>query len=189
MTKPTANLRLFVAAYPPPDLAHALVSSLANLDLPPHQPTRPDQVHMTLQFIGDTPAADVPDVLESVRRATGGLAPFGLAVEDLITLPKKGPARLIAARTDAPSTLLELQRRLVLRLANVTRDKANDRFLPHMTLLRFRAPTPLGRLPENPGFRSAGGPFAVTQIRVMRSTLHPTGAEHRLVEAVELAAR
>src|SRR5687768_18549446 len=108
MAKPIANLRLFVAAYPPRDIAQAMLDAMRALKLPSHRATVCEQLHMTLQFIGDTPARDLETTIESVERAAAGLSAFELAVRSLIQLPQRGPARLIAAETDAPATLLEL---------------------------------------------------------------------------------
>src|SRR5690606_23530157 len=69
MAKPIANLRLFVAAYPPRETAEAMLEALRTLTLPDYRITPIEQVHLTLQFIGDTPARDLDETIESVRRA------------------------------------------------------------------------------------------------------------------------
>lgn len=180
--KRAATLRLFVAVYPPPQVAQALLEMLPSLDLPPHRPVPPDQVHLTLQFIGDTPAGQLDETVESVRRATGGIGSFELTLLELIALPRRGPARLVAAEADRPAALLELQRRLAQRLARAPRRRAGDRFLPHFTLCRFRAPRRVGPLEHRLGI----DPFAVRQIALMRSTLLPEGARHDAVASCGL---
>ena len=69
MARKGSSLRLFVGVYPPPEVAAALLASLKALDLPAHRRTPAEQVHLTLQFIGDTAVRDLEDVTESVRRA------------------------------------------------------------------------------------------------------------------------
>jgi RNA 2',3'-cyclic 3'-phosphodiesterase len=183
MAKPTANLRLFVAIHPPVDSAQAMLESLHNLsDLPSHKPTALEQVHLTLQFIGDRPVKDLDETIESVQRALAGLAAFELAPQRLITLPERGPARLIACETDAPATLMELQRRLAHRLAKNPREAADQRFRPHLTLCRFRSPARHVRIDMPVEMRA----FAVSAIRLMRSTLDPSGAQHHEVVSVAL---
>jgi len=83
------NLRLFVAVYPPPATARVLLEVLAGLDLPPHRLVPPEQVHLTLQFIGDTPTSKLAAVTETVRRAAGGLEGFPMTPQRLITLPER----------------------------------------------------------------------------------------------------
>jgi 2'-5' RNA ligase len=184
MSKPTANLRLFVAIYPPPALAAAMLEALAGLQLPPHRPTLAEQVHLTLQFIGDTPSRELEQTLESVRRAAGGLSAFALAPARLIHLPQRGPARLVAAQTDAPATLLELHRRLVARLARPgsVRGRKDERFRPHLTLCRFRSPTRGVALDQ----ALTLPPFPVARIALMRSTLSAEHATHHEVAGCDL---
>ncbi len=178
-----SDLRLFVAVYPPEDARRQMLRAVAKLDPPPdarHRVAPLEQIHMTLQFIGDTPERDVPGVIESVRRSVSGLTPFALTPAGLITLPERATPRLIALVTDAPPPLLEVQRRLAQRLARSAR--ANDRFRPHLTLCRFTgsaAPKPLDAPVSLPA-------FPVEQVVLMRSILKPTGAEHLTVEAANL---
>lgn len=177
--------RLFVAIYPGPEAAARMLAALAQA-LPAEVRRRavaPEQVHMTLQFIGDTDEREVPEVCESVRRSASGLAAFSLDIVRLATLPERGPPRLLAAITDAPAALRELQRRLASRLARNPRARPGERFLPHLTLCRFT-----GRAPrvDAPG---TIGAFEVRSVRLMASVLRPTGAEHTAVLAVPFDAR
>ena len=177
------NLRLFVAAYPPPETAAALLASLAKLDLPPNRPVAPDQVHMTLHFIGETPESKVDAIAETVRHAAGGLDSFVLTPLQLITLPQRPMVRLVAASTDRPAALLELQRRLVTRLARNPRHRAGDRFRPHLTLCRLGSPAKLAAIEVPLGVP----PFLVKEIVLVRSTLRPQGAHHETVRVIDLS--
>jgi len=181
VARPTANLRLFVAAYPPVEVAAAALDAIAALHLPPHRLTPAEQVHLTLQFIGDTPAKQLDETLESVRRAASGVGAFTLAPRQYLALPQRGRPRLIALETDAPAQVVELHRRLAHRLARTPRRDAADRFLPHLTLARFR-PGPARRI-EAPAELPV---FSVGRVVVMRSVLRPEGAEHRGVEGIGL---
>ncbi len=159
-----------------------MLEALAALDLPAHRAVPAAQVHLTLQFIGDTEPRRLQEVAESVERSCAGLEAFALTPLRLIALPQKGPARLVAVETDAPATLMELQRRLAHRLARSVRDRAGDRFLPHMTLARLTTPGAVGSLPE----RLEIPPFPIRRVSLMRSVLLPDGAEHREAAAFPL---
>ncbi|MHC4416506.1 MAG: RNA 2',3'-cyclic phosphodiesterase [Planctomycetota bacterium] len=184
MAHPRANLRLFVAVYPPVELARDLVDALAPIELPTHRTVSSDQVHLTLQFIGDTPEARLASTIEAVQRAAAGLPSFELVPQRLITLPRRGRPRLVAAETDRPPTLFELQRRLATRLARQARRDPGDRFRPHLTLCRFRAPAAIPGIDEPLDLPS----FPVRRIVLMRSTLAPDGARHHEVAACPLVA-
>ncbi|MCI0363394.1 MAG: RNA 2',3'-cyclic phosphodiesterase [Phycisphaerales bacterium] len=182
MAKPSSNLRLFVAIYPPREVAEAMLKAMAELKLPAHRATLCEQVHLTLQFIGDTPARELDATIESVERAASGLVGFELSTERLFQLPERGPARLVAAQTDAPPTLMELHRRLAMRLARNVRDKKDERFRPHLTLCRFSSPTRGVKVDQKLELPK----FAVEHISLMRSTLGADRAQHHEVMQVRL---
>lgn len=143
-----------------------------------------EQVHMTLQFIGDRDERELDEVAESVRRSGAGLEPFELRAMRLMTLPERGRPRLIAMETDSPPPLLEVHRRLVKRLAHPTRSGRGrqDRFRPHLTLLRFQGSARAEEVDRPVTLE----PFLVSEIVLMRSVLRTEGAEHTVVEAVRL---
>lgn len=182
-------LRLFVALAPPPDVARALLDLLPPSDpVAPYRATPPEQVHLTLQFIGDTPQRQLDDVIESVSRSCAGIPAFSLQCQALRTFPPgstKQTPRLIAVQTDTPAPLLELHRRLAARLASPPRGKSavdKDHFLPHLTLARFTKqgePKPIDTPLDGPR-------FDVRQIALIQSVLLQTHAEHREVRLIEL---
>ncbi|MHC4217018.1 MAG: RNA 2',3'-cyclic phosphodiesterase [Planctomycetota bacterium] len=176
------TFRLFVAIYPPLEVAQALLAALRQVELPDHRLVPVAQVHMTLHFIGDTPAPQMEETTETVGRATGGVDGFDLVPQCLITLPQRGRARLVAAEADRPAGLMEIQRRLALRLARDARRNPSDRFRPHLTLCRFRSPASMRGVDEALEIE----PFAVGEISLMRSTLRPQGAQHDVVASFPL---
>ncbi len=156
--------------------------SLRKMDLPDHRAIALEQVHLTIQFIGDTPASDLDSVIESVERSCAGLSAFQLAPIRLVSLPERGPARLVAMETDAPASLREMHRRLVMRLARAVRSNLDDRFLPHFTLCRFRRSARMERI-EQP---IELAPFPIARIHLMRSVLAHQGAIHHEVSSFQL---
>ena len=145
-----------------------------------------EQVHLTLHFIGDTDVREMARVRESVERSASGLGPFTLTATGLIQLPERGRPRLIAAETDAPAALLELQRRLAHRLARAARRNAGDRFRPHLTLCRSRRGGRGVRLAGGGVALSAGLSWTVERVRLMSSVLGPGGAAHRVEDDLAL---
>lgn len=187
------DLRLFVAIYPPQGGresdpvrgARDWLRALRKLDPPlaNHRPTPPEQVHMTLQFIGDTPEAELDRTVESIERSASGIGRFDLKPLRFMTLPPRGRPRLVALETDAPAPLLELHRRLVHRFARSPRARPADRFVPHLTLCRFThdaRPRDVDVAVDDPLFR-------VDRILLVRSVLRPQGAEHRALREFQLA--
>lgn len=179
-------MRLFVALYPPEESRREMLRALRKLDPPAdarHRVSPLEQVHMTVHFIGDTAARELPGVSESVERSVAGVRVFELRPLRLVTFPERGRPRLIALETDAPPALLEVQRRLVHRLARSSRTKTGDRFRPHLTLLRFTGaaqPRDVDAAVDLPAFRVEG-------LSLMRSILRPAGAEHAEVARFALS--
>lgn len=188
------ELRLFVAVYPPPELAVRLLGLLPTLSLPEHRPTAVDQLHMTVQFVGNTRRNRLGSVRESVERSASGLPGFTLRPAHLIAIPDRGPIRLVAVQTDAPPPLLELHRRLATRLAHKSNPEKPDRFVPHITLARF--PEGTKPLPETVTARdpwkaldaAAFPPFTVRRIELVQSVLTRSGALHESVGGADLEA-
>ncbi len=153
-----------------------LQSRLAPMGLPEHKLTPVEQVHITLVFLGDRRATEVADIEESIAGACKGIRACVVRPVRLISLPEKGAARLVAAETDAPPPLLELQKRLAHRLA--ARDKRGGEFLPHLTLCRFTGMGADVRVRQDV---EDGEGFAVQTVCLVKSVLHPLGARHVLI--------
>lgn len=184
---PARPLRLFVAIHAPAEHARRMLELLGPRRLPAHRTTPVEQVHITVHFIGDVQRRELEDTIESVERSASGLPAFTLEPRRLITLPERGPPRLVALETDVPSALLELHRRLVHRLARPARGggKQRDRFLPHFTLCRFAHDARAQRLDEPVMLE----PVAVDHVSLMSSVLRPEGAQHQEVGRWTLEAR
>jgi RNA 2',3'-cyclic 3'-phosphodiesterase len=188
MPRPTAgrSLRLFAALRPPAEAVARLFDLqaplLERIGVGSARFTPREQVHLTLQFIGDTPAARLDDVKESVSRAASGLRAFELSAVSLATIPMQDRPRLLAAICDAPPTLSELHDRLAHRLARSKKDRAREDFVPHLTLSRFELQPPEKALVHT----IEPVRFLVDHITLYASVLHPEGAEHRAILRVDL---
>ena len=172
------TVRLFVAAYPPPrwvdqalaawqeSEAHRFSDSSVRL-------TAPDQVHLTLRFLGAVDRRERDAIEESVTRAAATVRPFLLEPDAFQTFPERGPARLVAITAPCPSPLNHLVDQLSRRLPRQGRDGKG--FTPHLTILRFRRPDSAFRFSSAHSFE----PFPIERIALVESILHPSGAEHR----------
>jgi 2'-5' RNA ligase len=180
---PSGPLRLFVSVRPDAAVA-ARMATLLPLGLPPAaRPVPLKQIHLTLQFIGETAPSRVDEVVESIAAAVAGLRVQRLAPQALRLLPDRGPARLVALITDWPSPLAEARRRLAARLAHRPSKAKSEPFLPHFTLARF---TPAWEADVR-RWPAAMEPFDVAKVELMRSIQTSTGAVHEVVATFALA--
>ncbi len=198
------GLRLFIAIYPPREVAEQMLRA-ARAFLHEHaasyqgataQFVPPEQVHLTVHFLSNVPARTLNETIEALDRAKKGLHAFALAPTGIIALPRSGPRgrpRLIAMETDGPADLLELQRRVAQRFARAARERPGDRYLPHITLARFKwggGGEPLERPAWRGPIEDAGipGALAVSEFHLVKSVLHPDGAQHQNVATWPLVA-
>jgi len=171
------KLRLFVAAYPSPDVADAWLALVSDLGLPDHRLTPADQIHLTLQFIGDVDRRDLAATMESAERAAAACPAIELTPNRLLSLPEPNrhgrvDTRLVTIAAPAVSSLTTLHERLSQRL--VRRPRRREKLLPHWTLLRFRSPIP-GLLIDQPIDPQS---LLIDRISLMQSQLRPSGAVH-----------
>lgn len=180
-----ATRRLFIAVYPPADIAGTLLDRAAALGLPGARPVQHGHVHLTVLFIGDTDDRDLPRVQESLERSVAGLSPFPLVLTGLRSFPHDGPPRLVAASGDASPTLLEVHARLVTRLARPGR-RVREAFIPHLTLARYG---PSGGPTIHQPWPAPHPAFDVPALALVESTLRPDRAHHRPLATVPFPGR
>lgn len=170
-------MRAFVAI----DLPDPVVSALEDLQeaMPLGRPVDPDQMHLTLAFLGEQP----DDLIEAAHRALEGLRvpAFELRLQGLGTFGDRQPTVLWAGLRD-PGPVKALHDRILPALHGAGIVLERRRFRPHVTLARFDRTAPadherLARfLSRWEGFPSPA--FEVRDFGLWRSTLLRSGAVH-----------
>lgn len=183
-TSPEAHLRLFVALSLPDPVRNAL----AALSEPIRGVnwTRTEQLHVTLRFIGDTPASKLDAILAGL--GTIAVGSFLLPIEGTGTFPPNRPPRVVWAGTGSGHPrLFQLRQRLDDALLATGLPLDVKIFHPHVTL---------GRCHEDPGAplarwlrthrEFAAPPFRAGGFGLYASELRPTGAVHNLIRRFSL---
>jgi len=178
-------LRLFVAVDLPAELRPVIARLCQGLG--DARWTRPEQLHITLRFLGDTAEDRLADLRTRLREVR---APrFELALRGTGVFPPpsaRKPARVLWLGLEPPEPVRTLKD-AVDGVLGPDPETANRVFSPHLTLARFptRPRHDLDRfLVEHAGFD--GGRFAVSSFHLYRSTLRPQGALHEIVESYPL---
>ena len=157
--------RLFVAIWPPDDL----LERLAEIERPKDPGVKwlpPENLHITLRFLGDADEDDVIDRLDDVLlpASTAIVGPaFDLRAERSIMLPVAGVDDLAAVVEQAVRGL---------GTANERR-----RFVGHMTMARLRRQA----RPERSVGRLFAAEFEVRDVALVASTLADTGSIYETV--------
>lgn len=175
-TMPTE--RLFIALTPP----EAVRETLAHLaePLPDVNWTRPEQLHVTLRFLGDIPAEQIEPMIDRLRQVQ--VAPFILPVEGVGTFPPNRPPRVIWVGVGSGHPrLFQLRQRVddAVLASGVPLDVRT--FHPHVTLARATegaAKSVAHWLHMHREF--AAPPFRVEAFELYSSELRPSGAVHTL---------
>jgi RNA 2',3'-cyclic 3'-phosphodiesterase len=174
------RLRLFCALLLPPAAVDGLVAWQTAELMPRGEMLRvvsPENLHVTLAFLGATPAVRAGEVAEALRQTCAGHERLLFAVD------RYREARSVAmiALTDvggrgeaiAESLFAALEERDLYR-------REERRWLPHVTVARFRDRPRLDPpLPEL-------GEVAPSDAAVMISRLRPGGAQYEIFESVSL---
>jgi 2'-5' RNA ligase len=136
-----------------------------------------ENLHVTLAFLGSTPAKALPGVVEALRAATGdGEAPV-LAPLRYRETRSVGMIEL----SDEGGRATGLAERLWSGLEDVGAYERERRpWLPHITVSRFRERPRLS--PELPAL----GEVRTSDAAVMISRLRPSGAQYEVLESVSL---
>ena len=151
--------------------------------------TRPEGIHLTLKFLGEIPAALVPDIEQALSGAVSGRGRFRLAVGGVGAFPNANNARVawIGLSGDL-DPLTRLQEAVEDAMARLGMDRENRAFKPHLTLARVKYIRSRDqwrkaldeirdiKLPE----------FEVTGVSLMKSELNRSGAVYTEIAKVEL---
>lgn len=106
---------------------------------------RPDDLHLTLAFLGEQPEERLPELMEIGRGATGPA--FRLKTTGLGGFPRPSAARILWLGVEPEPAMDELCARLWKALLEARIPFDTKPFKPHITLARPKAPsdiTPLG---------------------------------------------
>ena len=191
------KLRLFVAiSIPEPVRAEML---RVQRELQPLAPpdsmrwTRPDQLHLTLRFLGEVPVQSVAALKHALAETCAGFRPFRLSAKGIGFFPDVHAPRVIwVGIEDSEQVLADLQAAVERALSPFAENPVRERFRAHTTLGRFqkyrRYKTEQlvrrARSYESHGF----GDWPVENMGLFRSELSPEGARHTALAVFRLGA-
>lgn len=186
-------LRLFVAVSLPKDVRDALgrlQEELRRRGLSGLRWVRPEGVHFTLKFLGETPAAKVPAISEALAGATRERRWLRLSLGAMGTFGGRRPRVLWLDITGDVERLREVQQAVEGALVEVGFPPEERGFSPHLTLARVRQPPQPGIAERvSQALESVAPPraeFEVREVVLMRSTLKPSGAVYERLAAFPL---
>src|SRR5208282_5639708 len=137
------KMRLFVAVFPPGEVVERLAETIGRVagGLSPKAVawTPPEQIHLTLNFLGSTAS----ETVEDLERRMEGVCRAGethlLEARGLGCFPSPGRPRIIwAGLPDPPAALISLKQELDKGLTELGYAVEDRAFHPHLTLGRVK---------------------------------------------------
>lgn len=150
---------------------------------------KPENLHITLKFLGEVEEARLPVLSEAIASSLRGTSPFPLALGGLGAFPDLRFPRVIWIGVKrGAKELSALQARLEEGLQRIGFSPEDRPFSPHLTLGRVRSPRGRGALVE--GLKALEvpilGEMILESVDLMRSQLHPTGAIYTIIQSFPL---
>jgi 2'-5' RNA ligase len=149
---------------------------------------RPENIHLTIKFLGDVPVARIESVREALELAAAHVSPFTVEVAGAGCFPSpRSPRVLWVGLGDTEGKLTELHRALESELARRGFPREAKKFSPHLTIGRVRSPQNAAQVAARligRGFEPDS--FLVGEVILMRSELRPTGSVYTPVAVAKL---
>lgn len=192
-----ANRRLFVALEPPDAVRRRLAALAVELRRAAGRAADevrwvpPENVHLTLQFLGAVPGERVADVEAAIRAAAAAAHPLSLEVKGAGGFPNARRPRVVWAGLGGDLAALgALVRDLGRSLAPLGFPPEDRPFSAHLTLGRARdgrgAPGLAGALAAAAG--ASGAPWRASEVVLFESHLSPKGPRYEAIADEPLGA-
>jgi 2'-5' RNA ligase len=153
---------------------------------------RPEGVHLTLKFLGDTTPEQIEQVKAALVNAAGEVGPFTFTVGGLGCFPNARQPRVVWVGLDEPTGALKRLRDAVeAQVAPLGFPTEKRPFSPHLTLGRVQRHASKSEVREIGEVVAASpvsvvGRMEVTAVSYIKSDLKPSGAVYTTLLHAEL---
>ncbi len=170
-------MRLFVGIALPEDVRARM--AMLESGIPGARWVKPENLHLTLRFIGEVDGGAAHDVDAALAAVRG--QPFGLAFAGLGCFDRKGKVHTLWVGVAPSEPLMRLQAKVESALVRLRLEPERRKFHPHAAIARIRNGLAPGHkivayLEANNPF--AAGPFEVERFILYRSHLGRDGAHY-----------
>ncbi len=179
-------MRIFVAVFPPPEVRRALVGAARELPVVGEvRWARPENVHLTLKFLGDVSEDDLDRVAEALEPVRLRHEPFEAELSGFGAFPSARRARILWAGIGEGSEFLrDLARDVEASLEPLGFEREDRAYVPHLTLGRARGrPVALEALET----LSSVPTFLVRRVELVESVLGRARATYSTLAAYPLS--
>jgi RNA 2',3'-cyclic 3'-phosphodiesterase len=155
--------------------------------------TRPEQIHLTLEFLGEVGPDQLELLKDAMRQAVRTFTALPMQALGTGAFPDLRRPRVLWVRLDSPDRrLIELQERLHPAVAPFVEFPEERAFTPHLTLARVKQMIP----EEAAALRSrldsvekqVWGQWTARSVDLMQSLLRPEGSTHECLFSIPFIA-
>ncbi len=184
------KIRLFIAIDLPEMVKDALLGAVAQMGRQlPNRAVRwvkPEQMHLTLRFLGDTAVTQLPDLQNQLTQLTTQYPSFRLHLNGVGAFPNRKRPRVVWVGLGGDVAQLQtMQAELEERMVALGWSREKRPFSPHVTLGRVKDARQVQALDW--GVDLARLDFAVTAVQLVQSELRPSGAVYTVRHLAQLA--
>lgn len=189
-------LRSFIAVEIPPDIQQAIARSMASLQRALPRPlvrwVPPQNIHLTLQFLGDVSPANLERLAEALRSEAAAHPCFDMTAGTAGAFPNPRRARVLWIGLEAPASLGNLLRSVEAVTTRLGYPPEARKFSPHLTVGRVnQGATAADLYKVQAALEQAKvgvlGTFPVEAIHIFKSDLRPTGSVYTRLYSLPLA--
>lgn len=150
---------------------------------------KPQNIHLTLKFLGDIPEADITTVGSALEKAVKNQEPLEMTVQGMGVFPSiKRPRVLWIGLGGALESLKQLQTRLEEQLEKIGFKREKRGFKAHLTIARIKGAIPPDRLLRAMEQTADYTPqsFVAQKIVFYKSDLRPQGPVYTPLVTIDL---
>lgn len=183
-------MRTFIAVELPSEIKNQIARIQAEFKKIPAQVswTKPDNIHLTLKFLGEIEEKQLNPVTEATRSGCKGVKKFKISLKGVGGFPNLRQPRVIWIGTqDGAEELISLQGKIETELEQAGYSKEDKKFRPHFTIGRVRIPENIERLAlalEKTEFQAED--IDIDRVTVMKSQLSSGGSIYTALGKIDL---
>jgi len=149
---------------------------------------KPELMHITLKFLGDTEEGLADEVLERISRATQGMEPFRIRLRGMGAFPSMSNIRIVWVGIEDAKPLQDIATKLDASMNDLGFERDRKGFVPHLTLARTRSARNIANVQEILRTKAASdyGEYLIDRILLKKSVLSPYGPTYSTVKEHQL---
>ncbi|MDD5171860.1 MAG: RNA 2',3'-cyclic phosphodiesterase [Candidatus ainarchaeum sp.] len=174
-------MRLFIAVPVPQDIRTKVAALGKEIAQEGIMPVKPDNMHMTLKFIGEVDEQKLADMEERLRLVK--FKAFDCAVKGVGVFPNEDYIKVVWAGAESGGALEALAKEIIEAMRGY--NGHDERFSAHLTIARVKRKVDMKAFLEKHRADEFGS-FTVSSFHLIQSVLKPGGPEYSVLATFEV---